>query len=51
MNFLVTEADQVTIEAGDVRYVFSPKNGQLVSAELKGKQLIKKTCIRLSGVN
>ena len=41
MNFLVTEADQVTIEAGDVRYVFSPKNGQLVSVELKGKQLIK----------
>ena len=38
---MVTEADQVTIEAGDVRYVFSPKNGQLVSAELKGKQLIK----------
>ena len=41
VNLLVTEADQVTIEAGDVRYVFSPKNGQLVSAELKGKQLIK----------
>lgn len=40
-ELLVTEADQVTIEAGDVRYVFSPKNGQLVSAELKGKQLIK----------
>ena len=40
-ELLVTETDKVTIEAGDIRYVFSPKNGQLVSAELKGKQLIK----------
>lgn len=37
----VTKADVVTVNAGDTRYIFSPKTGQLVSASLKGKVLVK----------
>ena len=41
-ELLVTEADQVTIEAGDVRYVFSPKNGQFGVCGTKGKAVDKR---------
>ena len=36
----VNQAETVTIETGNIRYVFSPQTGQLVSAEARDKQLI-----------
>lgn len=39
-NISVAKGETVTIEAGDVRYVFDPVTGQLASASLKGKALI-----------
>ena len=36
----VNQAETVTIETGNIRYVFSPQTGQLISAEARGKQLI-----------
>ena len=36
----VSQAETVTIETGNIRYVFSPQTGQLISAEAQDKQLI-----------
>lgn len=36
----VTRGDSVAIQAGDVRYVFSPKTGQLIGAGVQGKEVI-----------
>lgn len=36
----VIKGETVTVEAGDIRYVFNPVSGQFVSAELQSKQLI-----------
>lgn len=37
----VIKGETVTIDAGEVQYGFNPKTGQLTSASLKGKVLIK----------
>lgn len=37
----VIKGDEITIDAGEVRYIFNSKTGQLVSASLKGKVLVK----------
>lgn len=37
----VIKGETVTIDAGEVQYSFSPKTGQLISASLKGKVLVK----------
>lgn len=36
----IIKAETVTVVAGEARYIFSPKTGQLISASLHGKQLI-----------
>ena len=36
----VNKTETVTIETGNIRYVFSPQTGQLISAEAQDKQLI-----------
>ncbi|WP_296684900.1 glycoside hydrolase family 2 TIM barrel-domain containing protein [Flavobacterium sp.] len=36
----VIKGEKVTIDAGEVHYVFDPKIGQLISASLKGKALL-----------
>ncbi|MBW4888985.1 hypothetical protein KXQ82_04635 [Mucilaginibacter sp. HMF5004] len=39
-NLTVTKGDNVIIEAGETKYTFDTKTGQLISASLKGKTLV-----------